>query len=152
VSSEAFVACRSAADISIKFDRLDPNKAVPTCQAALTEMPDDPWLMAYFARALRKVGRHDEANTLLRRSANAGNALGQVLLGGAYDFGFGVPRNDTEAFKWYRLAAEQGHARAQNNLGEMYANGRGIARDDSEAVKWFQLAADQGESAAQNNL
>ena len=28
----------------------------------------------------------------------------------------GVPEDDKEAVKWYRLAAEQGHAKAQFNL------------------------------------
>ena len=39
--------------------------------------------------------------------------------------GIGVPKNDAEAVKWFRLAAEQGLARAQHNLGLMYANGTG---------------------------
>ena len=31
-----------------------------------------------------------------------------------YD-GYGVPQDDTQAAKWYRLAAEQGHAAAQGD-------------------------------------
>jgi TPR repeat protein len=31
--------------------------------------------------------------------------------------GKGVPQDDKQAVKWYRLAAEQGHANAQYNLG-----------------------------------
>ena len=34
-----------------------------------------------------------------------------------YDNDHGVPEDDKEALKWYRLAAEQGHAKAQYNLG-----------------------------------
>ena len=34
-----------------------------------------------------------------------------------YDKGKGVPQNDLEAAKWYRLAAEQGDAAAQYTLG-----------------------------------
>jgi TPR repeat protein len=37
-----------------------------------------------------------------------------------YDKGEGVPEDDKEAMKWYRLAAEQGYASAQSNLGVMY--------------------------------
>ena len=43
-----------------------------------------------------------------------------------YRKGEGVPENDAEAVKWYRLAAEQGGARAQSNLGFMYETGRGV--------------------------
>ena len=56
----------------------------------------------------------------------------------------GVPQDDAEAVKWYRLAAEQGYAEAQSNLGVMYNNGRGVPQDDAEAVKWYRLAAEQG--------
>jgi TIR domain/Sel1 repeat len=40
--------------------------------------------------------------------------------------GRGVPQDDKEAVRYYRLAAEQGHAYGQPNLGLMYQNGRGI--------------------------
>ena len=37
-----------------------------------------------------------------------------------YAKGEGVPEDDRDAVKWYRLAAEQGHASAQFNRGYMY--------------------------------
>ena len=75
----------------------------------------------------------------------------QYNLGFMYTNGEGVPRDNAEAVRWYRLAAEQGYAKAQLNLGGMYALGRGLPQDDAEAVRWFRLAADQGyaQSAAQ---
>ena len=66
--------------------------------------------------------------------------------------GEGIPQDDAEAVRWYRLAAEQGHASAQYNLGLMYDNGEGIPQDDAEAVRWYRLAAEQGSASAQNNL
>jgi TPR repeat protein len=69
-----------------------------------------------------------------------------------YANGKGVPQDNKEAAKWYRLAAEQGHADAQYNLGLMYANGKGVPEDANEAVKWFRLAAEQGHDDAQYNL
>ena len=66
-----------------------------------------------------------------------------------YDEGRGVPQDDAEAVKWYRLAAEQGNAAAQYNLGVMYDKGEGVPQDDAEAVKWYRLAAEQGAAAAQ---
>ena len=64
----------------------------------------------------------------------------------------GVPQDDAEAVRWYRLAADQGRASAQNNLGGMYSNGRGVPQDAAEAARWYRLAADQGDAAAQFNL
>ena len=81
-----------------------------------------------------------------------GNSSAQNNLGVMYDNGQGVPEDDKEAVKWYRLAAEQGSASAQYNLGFMYANGEGVPEDDKEAVKWYRLAAEQGDAMAQYNL
>jgi hypothetical protein len=53
----------------------------------------------------------------VRPLADQGNASTQLNLGIMYANGFGVPRNYTEAMKWYRLAAYQGDADAQLNLG-----------------------------------
>ncbi len=66
--------------------------------------------------------------------------------------GEGVPQDDTEAARWFRLAGEQGDANAQNNIGAMYAAGRGVPQDYAKALKWFQLAAEHGHAGAQNNL
>ena len=58
-------------------------------------------------------GRHGRAQ---------GDAKAQYSLGYMYDFGEGVPQNDAEAVRWYRMAAEQGHAKALFNLGFMHFN------------------------------
>src|SRR5262249_19851201 len=73
-------------------------------------------------------------------------------LGVLYSKGEGVPQDEAEALKWFRLAAAQGHARAQLNLGLLYATGEGVPQDDAEALRWFHLAAAQGEAGAQFNL
>jgi len=88
----------------------------------------------------------------LRSCAEQGYAEAQVQLGFRYDNGEGVPEDDAEAVRWYRLSAEQGYVLAQHNLGVMYLNGRGVPQDDAEAVRWFRLAADQGEAEAQASL
>ena len=84
--------------------------------------------------------------------ANAGDAVAQQILGVAYDDGQGVPEDDVEAVKWYRLAALQGVADAQYELGMMYYNGTGVPQDYAEAAKWFRLAAEQGIAKAQYTL
>ena len=77
----------------------------------------------------------------LRALAEAGDAQARFDLGIAYDIGEGVPEDDAEAVRWFRLAADQGHARAQFNLGFMYANGAGVPQDYVLAYMWFNLAA-----------
>ncbi len=61
-----------------------------------------------------------------RELAEQGNARAQTMLGYMYAEGTGVPQDDAEALKWYRLAAEQEGGFAQFALGEMYSAGRGV--------------------------
>ena len=90
-------------------------------------------------------------DTLLQ-FAEEGSPGAQLVLGGLYDTGEGVPEDDAEAVRWYRLAAEQGLAEAQVNLGVMYDNGEGVPEDDAEAARWYRLAAEQGHPQAQLNV
>ena len=52
-----------------------------------------------------------------RKKAEQGDAAAQNELGVMYYSGTGVPKNSTEAVKWFRKAARQGNAAAQFNLG-----------------------------------
>ena len=82
----------------------------------------------------------------------AEQAKAHYVLALRYAAGVGVPEDDAEAFRWYRLAAEEGHAEAQSVLGFKYANGVDVPEDDAEAARWYRLAAEQGNTAAQFNL
>ena len=90
----------------------------------------------------------EEFNALAKQE----NARGQFMLGVMYGSGAGVPKDNTEAAKWYRLSAQQGYSYAQHNLGFMYTKGRGVLKDYSKAEKWFRLSAKQGDSDSQYNL
>ena len=61
-----------------------------------------------------------------------------------YDNGEGVPENDAEAVRWFRLAAEQGLAFAQDSLGRKYALGNGVPQNGVRAYVWFSVAVAQG--------
>ena len=63
----------------------------------------------------------------LKVAAEQGDAEAQFSLGVMYDFGEGVPQNDTEAVRWYRMAAEQGAA-AQFNLGSCMTSAKAFPK------------------------
>ncbi len=69
-----------------------------------------------------------EETDALRARAEAGDAAAQVNLGLMYANGDGVPQDDVEAVRWYRLAADQGNAAAQFNLRDMYAYAKACRR------------------------
>ena len=84
--------------------------------------------------------------------AEQGYAYAQYNLGLMYDNGLGVPENDAEAVKWYRLAAEQGDAYAQSNLGGMYYYGEGVPENYLAAYVWYSVSAAKGNQIAKNNI
>lgn len=97
-------------------------------------------------------GDHVTALRLLQPLGEQGDARAQAVLGAINYAGRGVPRNDAEAVRWFRLAADQGDPSAQFRLGLMYSDGDGIPQDQAEAARWYRLAADAGYAQAQYNL
>jgi TPR repeat protein len=65
-----------------------------------------------------------------------------------YSRGWGVPVNEAEAVKWYRLAANREQPVAQNNLGVMYMSGKGGPKDVVLGLMWLMLAAENGHENA----
>ena len=97
--------------------------------------------------AVMVLSAQDDLDTV-RQAAEQGNATAQFSLGLMYADGEGVPKDDAEAVKWYRMSADQGYALAQFSLGFMYANGEGVPQDEAEVARWFRLAAEQGHAEA----
>ena len=96
------------------------------------------------------LGQAPDTITEIRRRAEQGHATAQFNLGLRYAVGRGVPLDDTEAVRWYRLAAEQGVAIAQFNLGLMYGNGEGVLKDSVLAHMWLNIAGANGNAAARD--
>lgn len=71
------------------------------------------------AREAFSAGRFEEASSLLRPRAEAGEAAAQFLLGLMYRDGLGIPRDISEAKRWLSLAAAQGYDGARFVLGEI---------------------------------
>ena len=92
------------------------------------------------------------ANNALRE-AWRGDPDAQRFVGHAYLDGRGLPRDASEALRWFRAAARQGDSAAQNNLGAMYHRGEGLPKPDPDkALKWYRASAEQGERVALHNL
>jgi uncharacterized protein (DUF697 family) len=94
----------------------------------------------------------DDKFNMLIKSAQQGDAVAQVNVGFAYQYGKGTAINTSSAFEWYMKAAQQGHPVAQFNVGVCYRDGTGVTKDPSKAFEWFMKAAQQGEESAQNNV
>ena len=97
-------------------------------------------------------GDYARAFRIWKPLADRADTSAQYNIGLMYANGLGVPRNDAEAVKWFRLAAKAGIAGALANLGFMYEAGLGVAQDNSQAVSWYGKAAEKGDAFAQNSL
>ena len=64
----------------------------------------------------------------LKADAEQGDATAQFNLGFMYAIGAGVPQNDAEAMRWYRMAAGQGYNYEPFNLGPVPQNIIGVVR------------------------
>ena len=65
-----------------------------------------------------------------------------------YIYGFGVPKDEKQALKWFKKSAESGYGHAQFNLALMYMEGKGTPQDKAKAWLWMKKAAAQGQSGA----
>ena len=99
--------------------------------------PEDDFRAGYKAF---HAGDIVQAMAILRKSADAGHAASQALLGDILD----QAEFDDEALAYYRKAALQGNADGEFGLGKMYGAGEGVKRDNAEALKWLARSAERG--------
>ena len=88
-------------------------------------------------------------------AANLRSPYAQYCVATCYADGFGVPKDDVEAFKWFLKSALQkppGFSCAQHAVGVCYRYGRGVRQDHGEAVVWLLKAAEQGLAIARCEL
>ena len=101
------------------------------------------------ARTARERGDYTAAYRVFKDLAEEGNVEAQFHLGFMYDFGEGIPENDSEAVKWWHRAAGQGHRSSQVMLGIKYREGAGVRQDFALAAELLRRAAVQGDGQAE---
>ena len=93
------------------------------------------------------------AEAAFKLASEQNDAVAQNLLGGMYERGQGVPKDDNEAARLYKLSADLGNAQGQFSLARFYQAGRGgLPVDPAAATKLLQLAAAQGHAGAKREL
>jgi TPR repeat protein len=108
------------------------------------------------ARAYGQLGLQRDyavAREWCELAAAMSNPAGDFCIGGLYFDGLGgLPRDQSEAFRWFRRAAEKGHATAQHDVGWMLVQGKGVARDPDAGIEWLRKAARQNHGYAKAKL
>jgi serine/threonine-protein kinase len=89
----------------------------------------------------------------LLNAAEAGSPAAMDRLGQMYEHGSGgLPRDATEAFRWYSKAAATGQPASLYHLGSLYEAGIAIPRNLNEATRLYQKAAAAGNIDARARL
>ena len=136
----------------IVFARIDVARAIPACEQAVAQYPDELRFQFQLARSLHKAERHQDALALYGKAGDQGFALAQRSVGFMYANGSGVKQDLTKAARWLHQAAERCDADAQFALGTIYAKGQGVERNDSESLHWYRIAAAQAHPDARDRL
>jgi tetratricopeptide (TPR) repeat protein len=128
----------------VPFLYLRPAVAIPACEAALQEDPENPRLMTQLARAFLKEGRFEEALELNRTAAEMGYVAGYHNMGNHYRLGAGVKRDMDKALEWFLISADAGHAEDAYNVGLIFMQGTAkMPKDFERAYVWLDRAAKQ---------
>jgi TPR repeat protein len=144
---------RPADVVGVVSEKIDADTAIPACQAAANASPDDARMVMQLGRAYLAAKDYDAARMQFDRAKRMGNTIAINALGSFYAEGHGLPQDDTEAARYFKLAADAGFAVAQANLAFFYQKGRGgLPKDLVEAARLHRLAADQGNANSQNAL
>lgn len=96
-------------------------------------------------------GLYLTARNLALPKAEAGDKAAQTLLAEIYSRGLGVPKNQAEARKWYKLAAEQGVPEAEFRYG-LILLAEGSEQSRAQGRVFMEKAAASGNALASFNL
>jgi flagellar biosynthesis GTPase FlhF len=117
--------------------------AVPACEAAVRQYPNNTRLAFQLGRAFSKANNFTAAVLQYRRTADRGYAIAQNNLGAMYENGQGVAKDYAQAVVWYRQAAEQGIELAQANLRRLSAQeaaGSPVSADQKKTFATYVIA------------
>lgn len=138
-------------------------RAFPLFRKAAEGGNADAMVSLYFAYLRGRGVTVDKTEALkwLSKSAQAGNAYGECLLGYRYEnpewehspTGDRLrPPNMPEAVRWYRRSADQNWAGGQYHLGLCYLGGQGVEQDEERGSELIRKAADQSQVYAMVDL
>ena len=114
----------------------------PDTQVFCAQLPGNDFYQQ--AGAHYRSGDKAGAAQLVRRAADAGNAVAQLRLALLYDQGDGVAQSAKTALQWYLRAAAQGEPESQNQVASFYELGEGVEENWDLSARLRQASAMQG--------
>lgn len=117
-------------------------------------------LARFYKKGMCSLGADEDKSTALYKKAfeiylkqaETGNAYSQYKVAEAYEYGFGVGKNEEESFKWMLKAAQNGLGEAMEYVSLAYSIGEVVGEDHQAAFEWYVKAAEHGVQIAQSTL
>jgi hypothetical protein len=137
--------CMSFAGLAQDGAGYDPHaKEYRAPELSLAGAKDTPEVMS--AIALLSHGDVDKGVTALKRLADAGDVISDLLLGNIYrrKGNLPIPPNPAEALRYYRMASRAGSGEASELIAEMIEGKEVQVQPDGDAAAWRAVAAKQG--------
>ena len=91
----------------------------------------------------------DKALPIIKKCAEAGDAVAQEILAQFYFKGIATERDIDKALVWLNKAAEQGYNEAEYELGQIYDLNEIVPRNPKTAMYWLERSAAHGHAVAQ---
>ena len=120
--------------------------------AAVCCWPCAAWADLGQGRRALVAGHYAAALSELRPLAQQGNVEACLLLGRMAENGWGMPRSDITAWRWYKAAADRGEPQALLRAGQFAELGRGIPLDRRLAFGLYKRAAEAGNAEARGRM
>jgi TPR repeat protein len=128
----------------VEFTLLDFEKAIPACEAALTDNVDNPRTLFQLGRSYDRSGDYAKALENYQRAADGGYAAAMRAIGILYANGDGVERNDVTSLEWHQKAVDAGSVSSLVDVGWFYFSGVAVELDQEKAIGMFEEAAEAG--------
>lgn len=137
---------------SVTYQSIDPQRAIPACEAAVAAHPDEGRFWTLLGRAYDRAGRGEDAMRASRKGMELGYLAAWHNIGNLYAKGLGVEQDYARAYEYFAYAAERGHPEDQHNLGVYHLLGQGVPQDYAKARHWLETASAQNWSSSLNRL
>lgn len=156
---QEFFQCQiEAAPVSPDFPQghnvsgINPESAIPACQAALSKAPDSGPLQFWTGRAYMSAREDEKARDhyLVAAQAGIGGAMHNLAL--LYDGGRALDFNSSRALYWFAKAEDKGVVMSRSQLAWYLEKGRAGRVDIDRAFELYKTNAELGETFSQRKL
>lgn len=159
VRAPEILACqKEAAPLSPEFplgrnvEAINPDTAIPACDAALAVDPGNPLLHFWMGRAQMAARDDERARDYLLVAAQNGIGPAMHNMAILYNGGRGLNFEPSRAQLWFEQAEERNILSSRSNLAWFFETGRGGVTNFERAFELYAINAEAGEAFSQRKL